>query len=169
MKSENALLSVCLVVVFIAIGGLTVQGCRSTKMQKTVHEQMDSVGQNSRSREVNNDSLLRLLKKNKWALKYQIEYYTPIMDSTGRVIGNLLARKESVQVDHEESSDSIAETKRRTVEKQKSEAAVKRDLKEKVDEEKKTRASPALVIMILLGCVLLTMFVRKKILPRFFN
>lgn len=169
MRSESVVLTVCLMVVFITIGGLTVQSCRSTKMQKTVYEQMDSTGQKSHSREVNNDSLLRLLKMNKWALRYQAEFYTPVIDSIGRVIGTVLARKESVQVAHEESSDSVAETKNQTVEKQKSEVAVKRDLKEKVNEEKKVRVSPILIIIALFGCILFAMFVRKKIVPIFFN
>lgn len=169
MRSENVMLSVCLMVVFIAIGGLTVQSCRSTKMQRTVHEQVDSTGKSSHFREVNNDSLLRLFKMNKWALNYHVEYYIPVMDSAGRVTGTVLARKESVQVEQEESSDSVAETKNRTVDKHDSESAVKRELKEKVDEEKKSRASPVLVIIILLGCILLAIFVWKKILPRFLN
>lgn len=169
MRSENVMLSVCLMVVFIAIGGLTVQSCRSTKMQRTVHEQVDSTGKSSHFREVNNDSLLRLFKMNKWALNYHVEYYIPVMDSAGRVTGTVLARKESVQVEQEESSDSVAETKNRRVDKHDSESAVKRELKEKVDEEKKSRASPVLVIIILLGCILLAIFVWKKILPRFLN
>lgn len=169
MRSENVVLTVCLTVVFIAIGGLTVQSCRSTKVQKTVHEQMDSAGQYNHSRELSNDSLLRLLKMNKWTLQYHTEVYTPVMNSTGLVTGSILARKESAQMSHEQSSDSVAETKSRAVEKQQSETTVKRDLEEKVNKEKKTRASPTLVIFGLLGCILLAIFIRKKILPGFFN
>lgn len=169
MRSENVVLTVCLTVVFTAIGGLTVQSCRSTKVQKTVHEQMDSTGQYNHSRELNNDSLLRLLKMSKWTLQYHAEIYTPVMDSTEQVTGSILARKESVQMSHEQSSDSVAETKSREVEKQQLEATVKRDLEKKVNEEKKARASPILVISVSFGCILLAIFIRKKILPRFFN
>lgn len=169
MRRGNVVLTVCLMVVFIAIGGLTVQSCRSTNVQRTIREQVDSAGKNSLSVEKSNDSLLRLLKLNKWALSYNVEYYIPVMDSTGCMTGTMLARKESMQVAHEESSDSVAETKSRTKEKSESESAMKRDFKENLNEEKKARASPVLVIIGLLGLILLAMFVWKKILPRFLN
>lgn len=165
MKSENVILISVLLFASIMIGGLTVQSCKSSKVDRTTHAQADSSGRSKHDKTKELDSLLRVIKVNKWSLSFRNDVYIPVMDSAGRVTGSVLIGSNSGVMQQEERSDSAVSRSEKSTDKGEQEAKVKKKLKEEVEE---TKRDWGLIKFITIGVVLFIIYIFRKRFLKFF-
>lgn len=165
MKSENVLLTICLGVIFIFIGGLTVQSCRSSKLDQNTRLEIDTTSLREETKKILADSALWESLKANIKLQWVQERYTPVQDSTGNVTGSVLTERNSVTSSHEEQRETAAQVRKEEESAVKSSASGKTQLADDIKKESKPKVPIAWEFYIVCSIVVIGWFAWKKYKP----
>ena len=166
MKSENIVLTVCLVFAISVITCLSVQSCKSHQFRRNIILEIDSINNKRMDSHNETDSIWQLMKKNNLYWEWTSEIYVPVMDSTGNVSGSILSGRETfkAKVENESGEEVSVRTKESMLES--SSSGVKKKLDEEVQEKSKPD-SPVNInfivcIVVLFILSIIAVLIRKK-------
>jgi len=165
MKSENVLLTICLAVIFIFIGGLSVQSCRSSKLNQSTRLEIDTASLREETKKILADSSIWESLKANFKLEWVQEKYTPVQDSTGKVTGSVLTERNSVTSSKEEQRETAAEIRKEEESTVKSSASGKTQLADDIKKESKPALPINWKLCIMLSIVIVGLWVWNKYKP----
>lgn len=165
MKSENVLLTICLIVISIFIGGLTVQSCKSSKSASRTRLDIDTASFREETKTIWADSTLWESLKANFKIEWVQEKYTPVQDSTGAVTSSVLTERNSVTSSKEEQRESAAIIRKEEESAVKSSASGKTQLADDIKKESKTKTPITWQFYIMLSIVVIALWVWRKFKP----
>ena len=114
MKSENILLTACLMFILVILSGLTVQSCKSSS--NSTAEKSVQVDSSARLRATNVSDLSMLIHRlqlDQENYEWNIEEYIPLTDSAGRVTGTaIISRNTGKRSGSRQQNESAAIVKK---------------------------------------------------------
>ena len=165
MKSENVLLTICLIVIFIFIVGLTLQSCRSSKLDQRTRTEIDTASLSEETKKIWTDSTLWESLKANLTFEWVQEKYTPVQDSTEKVTGSVLTERNSVISSKEEQRESVATTRKEEESAVKSSASGTTKLADDIKKESKTKTPITWQFYMMLSIVIIALLIWKKFKP----
>lgn len=117
---------------------VVASGCGTSKTSRDFRMEIDTVRTVDESKKQWLDSLAWVSLKEYFRMTWTQEIYVPVMDSTGRVTGSVLAEKNSVASSAEQQTERVSAVEKKDEETVNTSAGGKTQLVDVVDKEKKT-------------------------------
>lgn len=162
MKSENILLTVCIIFILVFVSGLTIQSCKSSsKLESNKSSKVDSLGSSSSNSVSDIDLLIHKMQVDESNFEWNIEEYIPLVDSAGHVTGTaLMSKKQGRRSGSKQSSETSQLSKKDSLSSS-SKSDLKRKDTAKMEQSKVVKSNSSISIFIVLLLVLLLLVTIK--------